>query len=84
VPENLKASVNAQIRCLLEQGIIKPSKSPMSSPVVCVIKGQRPADGIITPDKVNICANYQYVNKYTVPDAISLANISEVIQSWSI
>lgn len=49
-----------------------------------VIKGQRPVDGIITPDKVRICVNYQYVNKYTVPDAISLANIAEVIQSWLI
>jgi hypothetical protein len=80
VPENLKASVNAQITELLKLGIIKSSKSPMSSPVVCVIKGQRPADGVITPDKVRICVNYQYVNKYTVPDVLPLADISEVVQ----
>lgn len=28
VPKNLKACVNTQIRCLLQLGIIKPSKSP--------------------------------------------------------
>jgi hypothetical protein len=80
VPENLKESVNTQIKQLLDLGIIKPSKSPMSSPVVCVIKGQKPIDGKITPDKVRICVNYQYVNKFTVPDVLPLPNISEVIQ----
>jgi hypothetical protein len=30
----------------------------MSSPVVCVIKGEKPADGKLTPDKVRICVNY--------------------------
>jgi transposase InsO family protein len=80
VPENLKEGVNAQIKNLLQQGIIKPSKSPMSSPIVCVIKGERPANGIIPPDKIRICVNYQYVNKYTIPDAITLTDISEVIQ----
>lgn len=79
VPEDLKASVNARIRCLLEHGIIKSSKSLMSSPVVCVINGQHPADGNIIREKMCICMNYQYVNKYTLPDAISLANVSEVI-----
>jgi hypothetical protein len=63
-PENLKASVNAQIAELLRLGIITPSKSPMSSPVVCVLKGQRPADGVITPDMVRICVNYQYVEEF--------------------
>ena len=80
IPENLKSSVNAQIKSLLDQGIIKPSKSPMSSPVVCVIKGQRPANGVITPDKVRVCVNYQYVNRYTIPDVTPLADIAEVIQ----
>jgi hypothetical protein len=81
VPENLKESVNMQIKQLLDWGILKPSKSPMSSPVVCVIKGQKPPDGKITPDKVRICVNYQYVNKFTVPDVLPLPNISEVIQT---
>lgn len=52
----------------------------MSSPIVCVLKGQRPADGNITPDMIRICVNYQYINKFTIPDVISLADISEVIQ----
>jgi hypothetical protein len=72
--------VDSQIRCLLGHGIIRPSKSPMSSPVVCVLKGQRPANGNITPDMIRICVNYQYVNKFTIPDVISLADNSEVIQ----
>ena len=40
VPENLKPMVEAQINELLKLGIIKPSKSEMGSPIVCVLKGK--------------------------------------------
>ena len=80
IPENLEESVNSQIKQSINSGIIKPSKRPMSSPVVCVIKGQKPADGKLTPDKVRVCVSYQYVNKFTIPDVLPLSNISEVIQ----
>ena len=45
VPENLKPMVEDQIQELLELGIIKPSKSEMGSPIVCVLKGKDGKDG---------------------------------------
>ena len=39
VPEKLKDEVEMQIQDMLQQGIIEPSHSPMTSPLVCVFKG---------------------------------------------
>jgi len=36
LPESLKPEVEKQIKEMLEIGIIKPSKSEMASPIVCV------------------------------------------------
>ena len=58
VPENLKPMVEAQINELLKFGIIKPSKSEMGSPIVCVLKGKNGQDG------VRIAVDYRYLNKY--------------------
>ena len=38
VPEIFRAEVNKQIKELLDQGLIRPSSSPMASPIVCVAK----------------------------------------------
>ena len=38
VPEKLKPEVDKQIQELLNLGLIKESKSPMASPLICVIK----------------------------------------------
>ena len=38
VPEILKVEIDRQIDELLKQGFIKPIKSPMASPIVCVVK----------------------------------------------
>jgi hypothetical protein len=43
----------------------------MASPVVAVLKRS---------GSVRVCVNYQYLNKYTLPDQIPLPNISELIQ----
>lgn len=40
VPERLKADVHRQIQELLSLGLIRPSKSQMASPLVCVLKGK--------------------------------------------
>jgi hypothetical protein len=77
VPEAMKDEVNRQIRELLELGFIKESNSPMVSPIVCVRK--RGQDGQISGG-VRICVNFQYLNKFTVPDQIPLPNISEIVQ----
>ena len=38
VPEVFKPDVEKQIRELLDMGLIRPSVSPMASPIVCVDK----------------------------------------------
>ena len=74
VPENLKPEVRKQIKEMLDMDIIQPSKSEMSSPIVCVLKGKQGQDG------VRIAVDYRYVNKHCEGDAYSLPNIEDVIQ----
>ena len=62
--------VEAQIQELLSLGIIKPSKSEMASPIVCVLKGKDGRDG------VRIAVDYRYLNKYCLGDAYPMLNIS--------
>ena len=46
VPESLKPEVEKQIQEMLATGIIRPSKSDMASPIVCVLKGENGKDGV--------------------------------------
>jgi len=46
VPERLKPEVSRQIREMLDNGIIRPSQSPMASPLVCILKGRDGCDGV--------------------------------------
>jgi len=74
VPERLKPQVDQQIQELLKLGFIKPSKSPMASPLVCVLKGKDGKDG------VRLAIDYRYLNRYTVADAFPFPDINETIQ----
>jgi len=58
--------VDRQIQEMLRNGIIRPSQSPMASPVVCVLKGKEGRDG------VRLAVNYRYVNRFTTPDLSSI------------
>ena len=44
VPERLKPEVDRQIQEILDNGIVRPSHSPMASPLVCVLKGTEGCD----------------------------------------
>jgi len=46
VPESLKPEVEKRIQQMLAMGIIRPSKSDMASPIVCVLKGENGKDGV--------------------------------------
>ena len=46
VPERLKVEVDHQIQEMLSNGVIRPSKSPIASLVVCVLKGKNGCDGV--------------------------------------
>ena len=41
VPERLKPEVDTQIQEMLDNGIIRPSRSPMAGSLVCVLKGKK-------------------------------------------
>ena len=74
VPESIKPEVEKQINDMLKLGIIRPSKSEMASPIVCVLKGKDGRDG------VRIAIDYRYVNKYSIGDAFPMPDISDLIQ----
>ena len=66
--------VNAEVERLLEEGLIEPSDSPWSSPVVLTTK----KDG--TP---RLCVDLRRVNNVTRKDAYPLPNIQECLDSLS-
>jgi hypothetical protein len=74
IPEKLRGDVRQQIKQLLDQGLIKISKSPMASPIICVLKGPGGRDG------VRIVMDYRFLNKFTVSDALGPPDISSTIQ----
>jgi len=74
VSERLKPEVDRQIQEMLEIGIIRPSQSPMASPLVCVLKGKDGRDG------VRLAVDYRYVNRFTRGDAFPLPDIASVFQ----
>jgi len=59
---------------MLEMGIIKPSKSEMASPNVCVLKGKDGKDG------VRIATDCRYLNKFCLGDAYPTPVIGNIIQ----
>lgn len=71
VPEKLKTEVDKQIQELLELGFIHESKSPMASPLICVIKRDK---------SVRCVVDYRYLNVHTVPDALGPPDMQSVIQ----
>ncbi|CAF4952206.1 unnamed protein product [Pieris macdunnoughi] len=75
-PEVHKQEVNNQINKMLNEGIIKPSTSPWSSPIWIVPKkldasGQR---------KWRIVIDYRRLNDITIGDSYPIPNISEIFR----
>ena len=58
------------IKQMMENGIIRKSKSPWASPIVMVTK----PDG-----SIRFCVDYQALNKITKPDRYPLPRIDETI-----
>ena len=59
VPVMFQVEVKRQISKLLDMGFIRPSVSPMASPIVCVAKKS---------GGVRIACDYRYLNSFTVGD----------------
>ena len=70
VPIAFRADVNRQIRELLDMELIRPSVSPMASPVICVAKKS---------GGVRIACDCRYLNSFTVGDAYPMSTINETL-----
>ena len=69
-PEPVADAIEIQCHELQSLDIIKPSKSPWSSPVVPV----RKKDG-----SIRLCIDYRKLNKVTIPDRFPMPNITDSI-----
>lgn len=64
--------IQQEIQSMLEQGIIKPSRSQWSSPVVLVRKKN---------GKLRFCVDYRKLNDVTIKDRYPLPRIDELLES---
>ena len=71
-PVALKDTIDKEVTKMLQQGIVQPSTSPWSSPVVMV----RKRDGTW-----RFCVNYRKLNSITHQDAYPLPRINETLDS---
>lgn len=70
-----KAEVHRQINKMLEEGIIRPSQSPWSSPIWIVPK-KIDASG---KQKWRIVVDYRKINEKTIDDRYPLPNITDIL-----
>jgi len=63
IPEKLKPEVDKQIQELLKFGFIHQSKSPMASPLICVIKHNKSVCCVVL---VWLCFKYKVGNSQCV------------------
>jgi hypothetical protein len=73
IPFAVRSAVRAQIKQLLEDGIIKPSDSSYLNPLTIVLReGKSP----------RICLDARKVNQWTSPDRTRVAPVSELLQRF--
>ena len=65
--------VDQEVEQMLADGVIEPSNSPWSSPVVLVRKKNI--------DRPRFCVDYRTLNSVTIKDAYALANIQDCLDS---
>ncbi|GJS76205.1 retrotransposon-related protein [Tanacetum coccineum] len=68
--QNQKDAIELMVKELLDSGVIRPSQSPFSSPIVMVKK----KDG-----SWRMCIDYRQLNKHTVKDKFPIPMIEELI-----
>lgn len=72
IPPHMFEEVADHLRQLEANGVIRPSKSPFSSPVVCV----RKKDG-----RLRLCVDYRLLNARTKKDNFCLPRVEEILDS---
>ena len=74
IPLKLRAQVEQQLEELLKLGIFRHSKSLMTSPVICLLKGKDGKGG------VRLAIGYRYVNKFTISDPYPVPDLADIVQ----
>jgi hypothetical protein len=64
--------VQEKIQEMLDKGVIRPSKSSYSSPVVIVNKKD---------NSIRLCLDYRQLNQKTIPDSFPLPRIQEILDA---
>lgn len=76
-PHHFKEDVQKQIQEMLDNGIIRPSKSPYSSPIWVVPK-KLDASG---KKKIRVVIDYRKLNEHTVDDRYPMPQIEDILDS---
>ena len=74
VPKPLHKEVKEYLEDLLNRGWIQKSRSPYSSPIVCV----RKKDG-----SLRLCMDYRELNQKSIPDRHSIPRVQDILNSLS-
>lgn len=69
-PPSQKDAIEQMVKELLETGVIRPSKSPFSNPIVMVKKKD---------DSYRMCLDYRQLNKGTIKNRFHIPIIEELI-----
>ena len=75
VPFKAMDWLKGEITRLLTTGVIRPSKSPYSSPIVIVPKKSEPGE----LPKFRLCIDYRWLNEQTKKDAYPIPRIQELL-----
>lgn len=75
LPYHRKKIMEKEIQSLLDDGIIKESESPWSSPALLVAKKKLPGE----PEEFRLCIDYRGLNAITKGDHYPLPNLQETL-----
>ena len=74
MPKSKREEGEKEIKRMLDQGIIVPSKSPWAAPVVLVRKKDR---------SIRVCTDFRLLNKVTIKDSYPLPRIDDSLDALS-
>ena len=75
-PPSKRDKGQAEVERMLKAGVIEPSKSPWSSPVVLAEKPR-------SPDEIRFAVDYRDLNKFTILDSYPLPRMDDCLDALS-